>query len=82
MAAGSERRRPGKDPQPWFRLQPDTQARRRDPNSAYIRRWVPELADVAGDVHDPGPRVYMPRIVDYASARGRAVAAYEAAARG
>ncbi len=35
-------------------LNPLTQARRFDPDGAYVRRWVPELAGVAGAaVHRP-----------------------------
>ncbi len=35
----------GCDAQPWFRIfNPVTQSRRFDPEGAYIRRWIPELA--------------------------------------
>jgi deoxyribodipyrimidine photo-lyase len=45
----------GCDAQPWFRIfNPVTQSRRFDPDGGYIRRWVPELADV------PGPRLHAP----------------------
>ncbi|CAI4218469.1 unnamed protein product [Parascedosporium putredinis] len=47
----------GADPQPYFRIfNPLLQSEKFDPDGAYIREWVPELADVpAGDpaVHDP-----------------------------
>ena len=35
----------GTDPQPWFRVfNPVLQGQRFDPDGAYVRRWVPELA--------------------------------------
>jgi deoxyribodipyrimidine photo-lyase len=45
----------GCDAQPWFRIfNPVTQSRRFDPEGAYIRRWVPELARVTrAHVHAP-----------------------------
>ncbi|MEW2546508.1 deoxyribodipyrimidine photo-lyase [Streptomyces sp. NPDC047002] len=44
----------GTDTRPNRVLNPLTQARRFDPRGAYVRRWVPELADVAGAaVHRP-----------------------------
>ncbi|MDH3287059.1 MAG: DNA photolyase family protein [Betaproteobacteria bacterium] len=45
----------GCDAQPWFRIfNPVTQSRRFDPEGAYIRRWVPELARVPDKlVHAP-----------------------------
>jgi deoxyribodipyrimidine photo-lyase len=38
----------GADPAPYFRrlFNPMTQQRKFDPSGAYVRRWVPELADV------------------------------------
>lgn len=37
----------GTDAQPYFRIfNPVTQGERFDPDGAYVRRWVPELADV------------------------------------
>ena len=45
----------GCDAQPWFRIfNPVTQSRRFDPEGAYIRQWVPELA------HVPDARVHAP----------------------
>jgi deoxyribodipyrimidine photo-lyase len=43
----------------------------------YIRRWVPELADVRGDaIHDPGPiNGYPDKIVGHREGRERALAA-------
>jgi deoxyribodipyrimidine photo-lyase len=45
----------GTDAAPWFRIfNPVLQARRFDPEGAYVRRFVPELRDVKGElVHEP-----------------------------
>ncbi|MFF2376599.1 cryptochrome/photolyase family protein [Streptomyces xiamenensis] len=44
----------GTDTRPNRVLNPVTQARRYDPDGAYVRRWVPELAGVGGSaVHEP-----------------------------
>ncbi|MBY8881289.1 cryptochrome/photolyase family protein [Actinacidiphila acidipaludis] len=44
----------GTDTRPNRVLNPVAQARRYDPDGAYVRRWVPELADVEGPaVHRP-----------------------------
>ncbi|MGW1724127.1 cryptochrome/photolyase family protein [Streptomyces sp. NPDC002306] len=44
----------GTDTRPNRVLNPVTQGRRLDPDGAYVRRWVPELADVARQsVHEP-----------------------------
>jgi deoxyribodipyrimidine photo-lyase len=68
----------GTDPQPYFRIfNPILQGRRHDPDGDYVRRWVPELAGITGgDVHEPPNGSYLPRIVDHASARARALAEY------
>ena len=87
----------GTDPQPYFRIfNPVSQGRRFDPDGAYVRRWVPELARVPAErIHQPwamtadeqaasGCRIgrdYPAPIVDHAEARLRALAAYEAARR-
>ncbi|MEP7222819.1 MAG: deoxyribodipyrimidine photo-lyase [Novosphingobium sp.] len=49
--------------------------------AAYIRRWVPEIAELPdGEIHDPlwRPARYPPRIVEHAAARARALAAFAA----
>jgi deoxyribodipyrimidine photo-lyase len=87
----------GTDPQPYFRIfNPILQGRRHDPDGAYIRRWVPELAAVpTARIHAPwemtpaeqadaGCRIgidYPAPIVDHGEARARALAVYEAARR-
>ncbi|MFF5860503.1 cryptochrome/photolyase family protein [Streptomyces sp. NPDC012751] len=44
----------GTDTRPNRVLNPVTQARRHDPDGVYVRRWVPELADIPGGaVHEP-----------------------------
>ncbi|GAA3305060.1 hypothetical protein GCM10020295_57800 [Streptomyces cinereospinus] len=44
----------GTDSRPNRVLNPVLQGRRYDPDGAYVRRWVPELAEVPGPaVHEP-----------------------------
>lgn len=45
----------GADAAPWFRIfNPTTQSQKFDPDGAFIRRYLPELADVpASDIHAP-----------------------------
>ncbi|WP_333737365.1 cryptochrome/photolyase family protein [Streptomyces sp. IBSBF 2806] len=44
----------GTDSRPNRVLNPVTQAKRFDPDGAYVRRWLPELADLAApEVHEP-----------------------------
>ena len=76
----------GTDAQPYFRIfNPVLQGERFDPDGAYVRRYVPELADLpAKYLHRPWqapspPRNYPPPIVDHAERRLAAVARYEAA---
>jgi deoxyribodipyrimidine photo-lyase len=78
----------GSDAQPWFRIfNPVAQGERFDPDGAYVRRFVPELRGLAGaSVHRPwdAPLAapdYPAPIVDHATARERALAAYRSAAR-
>jgi deoxyribodipyrimidine photo-lyase len=57
----------GADAAPYFRIfNPAIQAAKFDPQSEYVRRWVPELAAGAG---------YPPPVVDHVEARERALAA-------
>ncbi|MCV0403077.1 MAG: DNA photolyase family protein [Chloroflexi bacterium] len=78
----------GTDAAPYFRIfNPSLQAKRFDPDGAYIRAWVPELAAVPdGRVHEPWkaegpPSGYPSPIVDHAAARERALARYGAVRR-
>ncbi len=82
----------GTDAQPYFRVfDPVAQGRRFDPDGAYVRRWVPELAGVPVEyLHAPwtmpdaaraapGCRIgldYPAPIVDHRDARRRAIEAY------
>ena len=79
----------GTDAQPWFRIfNPVSQSQRFDPEGAFIRRYLPELAAVPGRfIHAPwhlppaeqariGVRIgrdYPAPIVDHAVARARAL---------
>ncbi len=78
---------------PYFRIfNPVTQGKRFDPDGAFVRRWVPELAELPDAwVHEPwkaprdvladaGVRLGETRpapVVDHGEARSRALAAYE-----
>ncbi len=83
----------GADAAPFFRIfNPMTQGEKFDPDGAYVRRWVPELADLptrflhapwtadAATLEAAGVRLgttYPEPIVDHKQARARALAAYE-----
>jgi deoxyribodipyrimidine photo-lyase len=72
----------GTDAAPYFRVfNPAAQSQRFDPDGAYIRRWVPELAGLSGSaVHEPGaarPDGYPPPLVDHAREREEALARYK-----
>jgi deoxyribodipyrimidine photo-lyase len=74
-AAGS-----GTDAAPYFRVfNPVTQGERFDPQGEYVRRWVPELAEVEGKkVHQPWklgepPADYPDPIVDHKAERQEAL---------
>ena len=68
---------------PYFRIfNPVLQGERFDRDGSYIRRWVPELADLpARSIHKPWtvpapPKGYPAPIVDHRFARQRALAAF------
>lgn len=72
----------GTDASPYFRIfNPLLQSKKFDPDGVYIRRWVPELADVAAPlIHEPArdeatlERTGYPRpCVDYATRRAEAL---------
>ncbi len=83
----------GADAAPYFRIfAPVTQGEKFDPDGQYVRRWVPELANLPdADIHAPWdapPAVlaaagiklgttYPLPIVDHGQARQRALAGYE-----
>ena len=79
----------GTDAAPYFRIfNPTTQGERFDKLGAFIREWLPELAEVPDKaIHQPwawaekqGVEIHYPRpIVDHAEARVATLAAYEAA---
>ncbi len=84
----------GTDAAPYFRIfNPVSQGKKFDPDGLYVRRWVPELANVPLEyLHEPwlmpediqqgsDCRIgwnYPTPIVDHAAARPRALAAYQA----
>jgi deoxyribodipyrimidine photo-lyase len=72
----------GVDAQPYFRVfNPVSQGERFDPEGEWVKRWIPELADMhVKYIHRPWaaplpPRHYPPPIVEHAFARGRFLAA-------
>jgi deoxyribodipyrimidine photo-lyase len=78
----------GTDAAPFFRIfNPTVQARRFDPEGAYVRRWVPELRDLpTALVHEPwrDPNRsdgYPSPMLDHAEARERALERYRALGR-
>ncbi|WP_075214639.1 cryptochrome/photolyase family protein [Mongoliimonas terrestris] len=74
----------GADAAPFFRVfNPVLQGEKFDPDGAYVRRWVPELADLPRQViHRPWTaegrhrQTYPDPIVDHATARDRALATF------
>lgn len=76
----------GVESAPFFRIMnPILQSQKFDPDGAYIRTWVPELAGLsAPDIHTPWqatllqPTGYPAPIVEHAFARARALAAWKA----
>jgi deoxyribodipyrimidine photo-lyase len=85
----------GPDAAPYFRIfNPTSQSKKFDPDGEYIRRWVPELADVpASMIHQPSAvdagrlaefglvlgEAYPSPVVDHAEARARALDTYRRA---
>jgi deoxyribodipyrimidine photo-lyase len=75
----------GTDASPFFRVfNPTSQGRRFDPAGAYVRRWVPELADPdrVPDPHEPDPDTrdlvgYPPPMLDHAEERREALDRWE-----
>jgi len=75
----------GTDASPYFRIfNPMTQGKKFDPDGTYVRRWVPELADVPSrHVHTPWemaepPAGYPAPIVDHAEERTESLRRYDA----
>jgi deoxyribodipyrimidine photo-lyase len=75
----------GTDASPYFRIfNPMTQGQKFDPDGTYVRRWVPELADVPTQhIHTPwemaeAPAGYPAPIVDHAEERTESLRRYEA----
>jgi deoxyribodipyrimidine photo-lyase len=82
----------GADAAPYFRVfNPVLQGEKFDPDGVYVRRWVPELAQLADDlIHQPWTatplelasagvelgKTYPRPLVDHKAARERALAAY------
>jgi deoxyribodipyrimidine photo-lyase len=70
----------GTDASPYFRIfNPTTQGKKFDPDGDYVRRWVPELAEV-DDVHElkkGRPDGYPEPIVDHAAERDEALRRYQ-----
>jgi deoxyribodipyrimidine photo-lyase len=75
----------GTDAAPYFRVfNPTSQGQKFDPDGAYVRRWVDELADVdTAYIHDPSqqpggpPDGYPPPLLDHAEERREALARLE-----
>jgi deoxyribodipyrimidine photo-lyase len=83
----------GADAAPYFRIfNPTTQAQKFDPEGLYVKKWVPELRKLpAPQIHEPwncsisvlkeaGVRLgkdYPLPLIDHATARDRALAAFE-----
>ncbi|MFM9083037.1 MAG: cryptochrome/photolyase family protein, partial [Actinomycetota bacterium] len=76
----------GTDAAPYFRVfNPVSQGQKFDPSGEYVRRWVPELAEVdIKHIHEPwtlgvfAPADYPAPMVDHAVERDEALARYKA----
>jgi deoxyribodipyrimidine photo-lyase len=74
----------GADAAPYFRIfNPITQGLKFDPQGEYVRRWVPELRDLAGKAaHEPwkhgGVDGYPAPVVDHGEARRESLRRYDA----
>ena len=76
----------GTDAAPYFRIfNPVTQGLRFDPDGEYVRKYIPELAHLAGSqVHEPWEVLdgyqydYPERIVDHSAERDESLRRYEA----
>lgn len=73
----------GADASPYYRIfNPMLQGSKFDPEGAYVKRWVPELQSVPAEhIHAPWempepPKNYPAPMVDHATARTRAMAAF------
>ncbi len=78
----------GTDASPFFRVfNPVTQGKKFDPEGSYIRRWIPELAEMAAPaIHEPWtlqdpPAAYPAPLVDHAEERREALRRFEALTR-
>jgi len=73
----------GCDPQPYFRIfNPELQSRKFDPQGAYIRRFLPELAGLSDrQIHAPDdrsrPAAYPKRLVEHSEQRFSSLLLYE-----
>lgn len=75
----------GTDAAPYFRVfNPSGQSEKFDPDGAYLRTWIPEIADLDdGTIHDPmawgllAPTGYPSPMVDHAVERNEALARYK-----
>ena len=72
----------GTDAVPYFRIfNPVTQSRRFDPDGEFLRRYLPELAELDDhSIHDPGlsrPAGYPAPMIDLAFGRERALKAFK-----
>ncbi len=75
----------GADASPYYRIfNPVLQGQKFDPDGAYVKRWVPELAHLATEfIHRPWdlpvpPAAYARPMVDHDAARDRALEAFKA----